>query len=551
MWLRQKQDRSTVSVQCDVPRVRRLLGIMVLLALVLRSANLTWGIPISATTGFYHADEVKAWSSTVEFPESYMTNSSFLYGTAVQNVEGLLLWPIKLAWSGDAQQDERYRLTVILFARCCSILLGTLSVVLVFQLGRVLWSARTGWLAAALLAVAPAPALNSTFCTLDVPMSFLLLAGWLLAISAVDSGGVKRWVMLGAVAGVLAGTKLTGMFFLAMPFVLAGCTKALPEPEYGRGKVTIEWASLLLIFLPVAGLVFCVSSPQVVLDPQGYIDFMLQQKANWYDRPDPSPIAVLREWAWGTGACLGPVTACLSLCGLVLLRAPRRAAKLSCAGFVLGYYLFWQGYLPPRFVIFVAPLLCLFAGNLLDRLFDNSQPGLRGLGRGLFAIALSVSAGVTLCGIYERWTDARTEAAEFLQDRYSSGTRLGIATDSLRYNWRHHQWRYPPVDFKRYSETHFLDQPDVLVVTSFEIDVMRTALESEHLDADLQWDPARASDWYQNQPPTAEVFRFYRGLLEGSEYELVRRFEHFLPLSFGGIAPTVFVYERRVPDPAD
>lgn len=84
----------------DELRARRLLMGIVVVAFLVRVANLLWGIPVSVHTAVYHGDEPKAWTSVVDFPECYWGSSSYLYGTTLQYAIGTLLLPVKalLVW---------------------------------------------------------------------------------------------------------------------------------------------------------------------------------------------------------------------------------------------------------------------------------------------------------------------------------------------------------------------------------------------------------------------------------------------------------------------
>jgi len=527
--------------------VRRVLIVLVILGGALRAANLTWGLPLSPDTGFYHPDEVKSWGSTVDFPGNYLTSTNYLYGTAVQYTIGLLLVPVKLALTGSLFEGSiAYRNTAILVFRAVSVLMGTASVILVYLLGRRLWDAQVGLVAAAMLCVSTAHALHSTFCTLDVAMSCLLLAGFVLTRHALETRRTSSFVLLGICAGLLVGTKFTGAFFLVVPLVLA-CVFARGTRKHGRLLADGKGRQFgrLAVFLFAALLTFAVSSPQVIVAPEEYYRFMMEQKSRWYDRPEASPVAIARTWAEGISTAVGAPAAVLAMLGVATLRRPNLGEKLTIAAFVLGYLAFWRGYLPPRFVIYVAPLFCLLAAATCGHLAGQRRFPLRILGLVLLGMAVLWPLFFTIAGVIQRSRDVRTQAARFLADAFPPGTELGIATDSARYTWRHHQWRYPVVAFDRDREAWWLARPEVIVVTGHELEPMREALWSPRLLPGYRWAPQHSHDWYQNQPPSPPVFRFYEDLLHGNGYERIRTFSHPVPVDVGGVARDVFVYRRH------
>src|SRR5437773_279142 len=71
---------------------------LVVVGLALRLATLTWGMNLGPFSGWYHPDESKVWVSVVQFPRNYLTNRTFIYGTALQYTVGTLLYPFKRLW---------------------------------------------------------------------------------------------------------------------------------------------------------------------------------------------------------------------------------------------------------------------------------------------------------------------------------------------------------------------------------------------------------------------------------------------------------------------
>lgn len=530
---------------------------LLLFAFVLRAVTIFWGVPLDDFTAFYHADEVKSWGSTVDFPANYLASENYLYGTAVQYIVGILLTPLRLALdSPDPAQHQRFIVAAVLGFRLFNVLLGTAAVGLTFVLGQRLFDRSTGLIAGALLSVSTSHVMNSPLCTLDVPMSFLLVAGFLLTDRAFASGRSLHFAQAGLLAGLLLGTKVTGVFFLAVPCAMLGIEwwagRSQPSPE----REPIAWLSrnLIVIFLPVTGLVFAISTPHVLLSIGEYLEFMQRQKLQWYDRSTPTIAETLAAWFHAASDTIGPIG---TLSAVVFVAVAARAQEQRrllwpTALFVVGYFLFWRNYLPARFVAFVAPLLCVLAAPGVSAISQRLGHGEKKAERKVFAAILLLFSGIpvwqTGAETVARLNDPRTEAAKSLHAEFPAGVRVGMATDSTEYTWRHHQWRYPRIDWSRYVETPFLDQPDVLVVSSIEIDLMRDALASDRLLDGFVWDARFHSDWYQLTPPSPDVFRFYDDLLSQRSYELVRRFNVPANPETGGLYPGVLVYRRRVTD---
>jgi hypothetical protein len=531
----------------DLKAGSRPVVLLLVAGFALRVATIFWALPLSPDSGFFHADEVKSWGSTVDFPGNYLTSQNYLYGTAVQYSVGVLLLPVRAMMDSDEpQRHERYRLIAILVFRFCNILMSTAAIWLVYCLGMRLADRTTGVTAAAMTCVATGHVLDSSLCTLDVPMSFLLLSGLLLAFRAVETGRRRDFVLTGIAAGLLAGTKFTGAFFVGVPFLLVLLRSRFIESSSVLRPVpaTRLWTELVMVFLPMTATVFAVSTPHVVLSPGEYIQFMLQQKHNWYDRVDATLLSIVQTWFRSTSAAIGPIAAALAGLGLLTGIRRFRLPTLITALFVLAYYIFWRDYLCSNFVSFVIPLLSLFVAMFCVRLLGKSRQSIRFAGRTAIVVGIAWPLVFTASGIVARLTDARSQASRFIAENIATGSTIGVASDSHDYNWRHHQWRYPPIDWNRFQERDFLSEPEVIVVTSYEVDVMAAALQSDSMLAGFVWNPEHRKEWYKWTPPSPRVFEFYSRLLSGRSYTPLRRFQHRLTPDVGSIAPTVWVYRR-------
>lgn len=516
----------------------------------MRAVTVFWGIPVDRQTTFYHADEVKSWSSAVDFPGNYLSSENYLYGTAVQYAVGILLTPVRLALdSPDPVQHQQFVLTAVLCFRLVNVLLGTAAVWLTFLLGRRFGGELTGVTAAVLLSVSTAHVMNSPLCTLDVSMSFLLAAATLLVDRALTSGRRLHAAQAGVVAGLLAGTKATGVFVLGIPCVMLAVDWWKRRPMTTESRDAFAWnvRNLLVVFLPVAGTVFAFSTPHVVLSFDEFLAAMQRQKIQWYERPTSSVLQILRVWFTGASDTLGPVGVCSALVAMVTVGHYRRQPRLSAAlvSFVAGYFCFWGGYLPARFVVMTGPFLCVLSAAGLVTLIECLQTRRTAAGVVATVLLCAVPVWRTGCETLARLTDARTRAARFVNSQLPRGATLGVATDSAEYDWRHHQWRYPAVDWQRFVEVPFLRQPEFVVASSIELRLMDEALHSEKLQDGFIWDPRYRGDWYQLMPPSPAVFRFYDGLLQGRTYELIRSFESVKNPETGGIYPSIHVFRRN------
>src|SRR3954451_23933028 len=163
---------------------------IILLALVLRVIPIFWGVPIKPFVQNFHPDEMKVLGSVLEFPRVYGTTEPFpTYGTSVQYIEGLVLWPVKRVMLGPSGEMTRnYFVLAQLFTRFMSVLSGVVAVLLTYRLSVYLYNRTAARISALLLAVAFLHVLNSPLATLDVTTSLLVVACLLGMFRAFESG---------------------------------------------------------------------------------------------------------------------------------------------------------------------------------------------------------------------------------------------------------------------------------------------------------------------------------------------------------------------------
>ena len=163
----------------------------------------------------------------------------------------------------DLHDNATARFTFVL-ARGISALLGTLTVLVVFLIGRRLGGFHTGLLAAFFLAFAPGHIQQNHYYTVDGPFTFwATLAVYLMLRMPQDRRRI--YLACGVASGVAAGTRLGGVW-LAPAFLLAHLW-----PRDDRKFWQLSWRSL---FSPGVGLyvgttagVFLLCEPYLLLDP--------------------------------------------------------------------------------------------------------------------------------------------------------------------------------------------------------------------------------------------------------------------------------------------
>lgn len=111
-------------------------------------------------------------------------------------------------------------------ARAASVLLGTLMILIVFAVSKILYNEKTAYLSAALLAFAP-PVVNMVRLSDNesVMVVFLFIATFFY-IKAFDRGKSKYFILAGIFHGLAMGTKFTAFALFPMVIIYMAITKS-------------------------------------------------------------------------------------------------------------------------------------------------------------------------------------------------------------------------------------------------------------------------------------------------------------------------------------
>ncbi|MCA9222300.1 MAG: glycosyltransferase family 39 protein, partial [Planctomycetales bacterium] len=256
--------------------------------------------------------------------------------------------------------------------RFLSAIFDTLTVAMVFLIGRRIAGRRAGLYAAMIAALTPMAIQLAHFWTTDSWLTFFVLMTIWLLLRAMDEGSRKSFILAGISFGLAMATKgsvftLAGL--VAVAIVLAAWQR---RDEFDRLIETIAWAierAMLAAFASV--FAFAIFEPYALWQPDVYVDQLLNQShiiSGSFDVPftrqyiGTLPIAYQIEqvvrWGWG------PVAGVLIFVGAFvlskrLIRHPDPAGLLLIAWFV-GYGIVIA--VPEtKFLRYLAPLIPVFA----------------------------------------------------------------------------------------------------------------------------------------------------------------------------------------------
>jgi hypothetical protein len=395
---------------------------------------------------FIVAAGLRLWGINFGLPALYRPDEDVTVGRAMGIFHGILDphfadWPhlyfyVAAAWLLPFRllglvQDQA---SGYFWVRVLDALLGSLTVLLVFEFGRRAYGWLAGFLGAAALAVAFLHVRDSHFATLDIPLTLACVAALYVAYRTIQSRGVRPLLLNGIALGVAASLKYNGAF------VLAGIAAA----QTLRARVERSgWTQILARLAVIAGVglvSLVITSPFLVLDPGmtqhgvGYI-FTHLGKAT-------APAIGWVQLSLALWFGIDPVLVLLAIVGVAYAAWRRQAADVIILVF-LGVYILLIG--AGRSVFFryadpMIPFLLLLGGRALAALVERTARGqaqqISGPGverPRVMALAAAVVLVVVAPLVHDvrydlliQQTDTRTLAFDWLASHVPAGSRAAV-----------------------------------------------------------------------------------------------------------------------------
>lgn len=523
----------------------RFFLILLLISFIFRLLPILWGVPITPLVRNYHPDEPKVYNYIMNFPHSYFSFEYFKgYGTAIQVMLGFLFLPIKFVKV--LGFIRLYEVIIIIFSRLTNVLFGTLTIFFTYLLANRIFDKQTGLLSALFYATAFYPVINSSVITLDVAMGLFITINFILSFYALRTNTKESFFVLGVASGLLLGTKITGALILPIPFILAFQYFRKNLRVYTRQTVPPGMFKNLFVYLLTVLIVFLVLNPYIYLYPARYFHFLLFQRDILIGRTVTRIWEIPFHWMTSDVISLGLPIAVFAVLGILFMRRQNLYLQLILFFFLLEYYLFWRWAMQPRYVISVAPILCIFGASFIIRVIHLRQNKFKKTGIGIAVAAICYSIYLCFSGILLRFNDTRTEGAEYISQNVKAGSSIGYSYISDKYPWNYHAWRYPKVDFTKYKNKNLLDRPDVIILSSYDFKQVKETLKSNKLNKDYKLDKKYFGEWYKSSPPTPKLFKFYNNLLnkKDSNYSLVKVFKKNITVPVEFPPPEIRIYKK-------
>ena len=402
---------------------------------------------------FIIAAGLRLWGINFGLPALYRPDEDVTVGRAMGIFHGILDphfadWPhlyfyVAAAWLLPFRlvglvQDQA---SGYFWVRVLDALLGSLTVLLVFEFGRRAYGWLAGFLGASALAVAFLHVRDSHFATLDIPLTLACVAALYVAYRTIRSRGVRPLLINGIMLGVAASLKYNGALVFAG---IAAAQTLRARLERSR------WSRVLgrLALIAAVGVVtLVITSPFLVLDPA-----MTQHGIGYIFQHIGSATAPAIGWVQLSLALwfgIDPVLVLLAIVGVACAAWRRQPADVIILVF-LGVYLLLIG--AGRSVFFryadpMIPFLLLLGGRAMAALVERtaqqtSGPGVErprvisgpGVERPrVVALAAALVLVVVAPLVHDvrydlliQQTDTRTLAFDWLASHVPAGSRAAV-----------------------------------------------------------------------------------------------------------------------------
>jgi hypothetical protein len=343
-----------------------------------------------------------------------------------------------------------------LVPRAISAVSGTLTVALVFRLGRQVRDEMTGLVAALFLTFAFIHVRDSHFGTTDAMMTFFIVGAVSLLVDAHRGGDRRMFALSGLVAGLAAATKYNALILLA-PVVVVYLIDVFGSREANRLALANTRAMFFAVPFVAA---FATGVPFIVLDRPHFLGAM-QALVSSMQTGNPA-LELSSGWVhhlqFSLRYGMGLLLLIAGVAGAVVLIARQPQLGALVLAFPVVYYavagsmrnLFF------RYTIPVVPFLCVTAAYLVRSAVAtvSSKPGAPALRRQSLAIAV-ISLALVVPSILRvraldrvlAAEDSRIVAAQWFERHappgsslLQSGSRFGHLRFDLRLGYREWRW---------------------------------------------------------------------------------------------------------------
>lgn len=457
--------------------------LVVFVAALLRLYGIDFGLPAN-----FHPDEVPKINAIERMiaygdlnPRYFLHPSLLLYSTYFVS--------FFVDWWG---VYDTWRENAFLAGRLVSVISGTLSVWLVFLIGRRLFSNASGLMAALLLAVFPLHVTCSRYLKEDALLLFMVLLCISALLKAVYEDRIRFLILAGVVAGFACGVKYTGLLTFGI-IGLAPWLKSrsiIPDPKF------LGWGIVAGCLIPLG---FLLTTPYALLDNAKFVrDFMSEH--NHATRGHTTPVTPWSKyWTYHLYFSVIPgasyIVTVLSMIGVGFLLWRRRIEDLFVLAMIILFYVPAEAInskpapQPERYILPVLPFVALSAAEFL-RLVFYWRYRILAIVVAILAVAMPLNRTVQLAS--EIPSDTRERMEDWMIKNLPHGSKVYL-------DWK----RYAPSFWQNEFEITYI--PRAEIIRLLEINSLKQADQDYLVLSTLFYD--RYFSQIASPPAVRQLFR--------------------------------------------
>ena len=430
--------------------------LILVLAFGLRYAGMNWGLPQGEHfVATYRPDEYSlfAWLKQMnpakgDFnPHIYFNGTFLLFGLAVYYKILSWLGLVKIvALPAFYYEHVSEWAKLFWFGRLAMVVIGTLTVVCIYQAGRIAFGKKTGLIAALLYAVVPLHVVSSKHLLVEPAATLWIAMILFFCFKIIREETWKNYLWAAVLLGSACAVKITcaplGILVLAAHFlgrVKRWDVKTISR-EIGSQKL---WGSVGLAFVS-----YFVFNPYLLFnlkEARAEIQTWSGQYQNAWSYLGYGPVFSLTHLLpYG----LGPLFFMTGLTSSVFACfSKRREVWLLLIGLTLHFYLNARtGTVIVKYHVFLLPFLTLMNAFFLKALISASPRWLRGLSLGFLTWMIIETLSLSLSyNNHFLKPDARDQASNWIKEHVPQGVKVAV----LREPYDHS----PPVLYNQYFFT--------------------------------------------------------------------------------------------------
>lgn len=390
-----------------------LVTLIVLLGGVLRFHGIDFGLP-----AYYHPDERWKVTSLLQMQANGDFHPRYFHHPSLLLYSSYLVHTILQFLHVEGPRFE----TALLAGRSVSALSGTLSIFLVYAIGRQLYSRTVGVLASALMAVSPLSVTCSRYMKEDALLLFFILGCLLWTLRALREARGSSLLFAGLLGGFASSTKYSG--FLTVLIVAAApwfrSNRLRPDGDL------LKWAALGVVLVPVG---FVLGTPYSLFESERFLKGVAFERLHMVRGHDNAVDAWSQYWMYHYARSIIPgmtlPTTLVASLGAGLLLWRRRTEDLCLLLLILLFYLpaEWVKAKPSpqaeRYILPCLPFLATAASEFLCVLWRMNA---RFVAAALLLFALGVPVFRTVTLTSEIKPDTRTQMAQWMTANLSDGS---------------------------------------------------------------------------------------------------------------------------------